>query len=117
MNAARKLTIYALALGVLIAIFAPAFLSPLHAFVPEPYFLRSKWQLKEASNPKSFNSYATSKALPFMMATAAIFLVLCGLAFVKSEVALASVLILAGPGLGMITFVRLLFAGGFSGGM
>ena len=117
MNTARKLTIYAIILWGFLAAFAPAFLSPLHTFVPEPYFLRSKSQLKEAEGPKSFGSYATKKALPFMIATAAIFLALCGLAFAQNIAGLAGLLLAAGPAVSALTFIRLLFGGGFSGGI
>jgi hypothetical protein len=117
MSTPRKLTIYAIVLWGLLAMFTPEFLSPLHTFVPEPYFLRSKSQLGEGAGLKSSHSYTTKKALPYMIAITVIFLVLCGASFSLEIFGLAVFLLAAGPGLSLLTFVRLLLGGGLSGGI
>ncbi len=100
-NGARSLAVLGLILFGLLSL-APSFFSPLNALVPEPYFLRSQ---------------SAASALPFQVMTAALYVLLSFVAAWKKSKVLAVLVLIAVPAMALLTFVRLMFGGGFSGGI
>ena len=107
MNSARTIALLALLSFGLLSAILPPMLTPLHAFVPEPYFLRSKSQLENSRNPKDFHNYLTRPALPFILGMALILLVWAAFACFTSSRPSAISLLIAVLALPFITLLRL----------
>jgi hypothetical protein len=115
MSLPRLLIIAAVAIGAMLSLARP--FSPLQAFVPDPYFLRSDRVLDEIAKKEGAAHPLLARGRPFMIVPAALYLALCYAAFRKNQLGFSFIVLLIVPALAVFTFVRLLFGGGTSGGI
>ena len=101
-SGARGLAAIGLCIFAALSVIAPQYLSPLQAFVPAPYFLRTR---------------LASDALPFQIGTVIVYALLCFVAAWKNRKGLAVLMIAAAPAMALLTFLRLMSGGGVSGGI
>ena len=117
MNTSRYIILAALLAFGLTSAALPPYFCPLHLLVPEPYFLRSKSQLDHTEIARDDDDYFTRQARPYMFAIILGVLVGAGFAWFSSSRGPAITLLIVVLVLPALTFLHLLTAGGFSGGM
>lgn len=115
MSFPRFLIILAVVLGAMMSLARP--ISPLQAFVPEPYFLRSSRVLDQIDAREGNLGPLLGRGRPFMIFPAILYLTLCYAAYRKDQLGFSFLVLLVLPALALLTLARLMFAGGISGGI